>query len=106
MGLKEFFTIKMVYFRPYSQYSNIPFFHSDGIDRLPLIILYFQEVVEFPRRLIKPLLISFFITLSCNFGLKAFILLLSRDGCTRLVNNIMITLRSRSIQKDVPVKPR
>ncbi len=50
MGLKEFFTIKMVYFRPYSQYSNIPFFHSDGINRLPLIKLYFQEVVEFPRR--------------------------------------------------------
>jgi len=25
---KEFFTIKMVYFHPYSQYSNIPTFHS------------------------------------------------------------------------------
>jgi hypothetical protein len=25
---KEFFTIKMVYFRPYPQYSDIPAFHS------------------------------------------------------------------------------
>jgi hypothetical protein len=25
MGLKEFFTIKMVYFRPYAQHSSIPF---------------------------------------------------------------------------------
>jgi len=24
---KEFFTIKMVYFRPYPQYSSIPAFH-------------------------------------------------------------------------------
>ncbi len=51
-GLKEFFTIKMVYFRLYPQYSSIPFFHFDGTNRLPLINLYFQEVVEFPRRLI------------------------------------------------------
>jgi len=28
MGLKEFFTIKMVYFRLYPQYSSIPAFHS------------------------------------------------------------------------------
>jgi hypothetical protein len=29
MGLKEFFTIKMVYFRPYPQYSSTPLFqHS------------------------------------------------------------------------------
>jgi len=42
MGLKEFFTIKMVYFRLYPQYSSIPFFHSDGINRLPLINLYFH----------------------------------------------------------------
>jgi hypothetical protein len=50
MGLKEFFTIKMVYFRLYPQYSSIPAFHSGGINRLPLMNLYFQEVVEFPRR--------------------------------------------------------
>jgi hypothetical protein len=50
MGLKDFFTIKMVYFRLYPQYSSIPAFHSGGINRLPLINLYFQEVVEFPRR--------------------------------------------------------
>jgi hypothetical protein len=31
----------MVYFRLYPQYSNIPFFHSDEINRLPLINLYF-----------------------------------------------------------------
>ncbi|RZB37480.1 MAG: hypothetical protein SRB2_01024 [Desulfobacteraceae bacterium Eth-SRB2] len=49
---KEFFTIKMVYFRLYPQHSSIPAFHSDGINRLPLINLYFHEVVEFPRRLI------------------------------------------------------
>jgi hypothetical protein len=30
MGLKEFATIKMVYFRPYSQYSTIPLFHLRG----------------------------------------------------------------------------
>jgi hypothetical protein len=36
MGLKEFFTIKMVYFRLYSQYSSIPAFRSDGTKRLPL----------------------------------------------------------------------
>jgi hypothetical protein len=47
---KEFFTIKTVYFRPCFQYSNIPLFHFDGINRLSLINLYFQEVVEFPRR--------------------------------------------------------
>jgi len=35
---------------PIFQYSIIPFFHSDEINRLPLINLYFQEVVEFPRR--------------------------------------------------------
>ena len=32
MGLKEFFTIKMAYFCPYTQYSSIPFFHYDGIN--------------------------------------------------------------------------
>jgi hypothetical protein len=52
MGLKEFFTIKMVYFFPYPQYSSIPLFHSDGINRFPLKNLYYQKVVEFPRRLI------------------------------------------------------
>jgi hypothetical protein len=36
MGLKEFFTIKMVYFRPYAQHSSIPVFHSDGTKRLQL----------------------------------------------------------------------
>ena len=46
---KKFFTIKMVYFRLYPQYSSIPAFHSDGINRLPLINLYLQENVEFPR---------------------------------------------------------
>ena len=50
MRLKEFFTIKMVYYRPY---PNIPSFHSDGINRLPLIKPYFKEVVEIPRRLIN-----------------------------------------------------
>jgi hypothetical protein len=52
MGLKEFFTIIMSYFCLYPQYSNIPAFHSDEIDRLPLINLYFKQVVEFPKRLI------------------------------------------------------
>jgi len=47
---KEFFTIIMFYFRLYPQYPTILFFHSDEINRLPLINLYFQEVVEFPRR--------------------------------------------------------
>ncbi len=51
---KEFFTIIMLYFRLYPQYSNIPAFHSDEINRLPLINLYFQEGVEFPRRSISP----------------------------------------------------
>jgi len=37
---KEFFTIKMVCFRLYPQYSSIPLFHSDGTNRLPLINLY------------------------------------------------------------------
>ena len=50
MGLKEFFTIKMVYFCPYPQYSSIPLFHSDGINRFSLKILYYQKVVELPRR--------------------------------------------------------
>jgi len=27
MVLEEFFTIKMLYFRLYTQYSSIPFFH-------------------------------------------------------------------------------
>ena len=30
---KEFFTIKMVYFRPYPQYSSIPSFHGSGINQ-------------------------------------------------------------------------
>jgi len=50
MGLKEFYKIIMFYFRLYSQYSTIPFFYSDEINRLPLINLYFQKFVEFPRR--------------------------------------------------------
>jgi len=50
--------------------------------------------------------VKFSMTASCNFGLKAFIRLLSRDGWTRLVNRITIILRSRSIQKEVPVNPR
>jgi hypothetical protein len=36
MGLEEFFTIKMVYFRPYPQHSSIPVFYSNGTKRLPL----------------------------------------------------------------------
>jgi hypothetical protein len=40
----------MFYFRLYPQYSNIPVFHSDEINRSPLINLYFQEVVGFLRR--------------------------------------------------------
>ena len=52
MGLKEFFTIKMAYFRPYSQYSSIPVFHSDGTKRLPLEDYLFHIVVEIPKRLI------------------------------------------------------
>jgi hypothetical protein len=47
MGLKEFFTIKMVYFHPYPQYSSIPFFHSDVINRFPLKKYCFQDVIEF-----------------------------------------------------------
>jgi len=39
---KEFFTIKMVYFCPYPQYSSIPFFHSDGINRFLLKNYYLQ----------------------------------------------------------------
>jgi tetratricopeptide (TPR) repeat protein len=52
MGLKEFFTIKMVYPRLYPQYSSISFFHYDVINRLSLINLYLQEVVEFLRCMI------------------------------------------------------
>ncbi len=48
----------------------------------------------------------FTITVSCSFGLKAFILLFSREGCTRFVKSKTIILLSRSIQKDVPVNPR
>jgi len=50
-ALKEFFTIKMVYFRHYFQYSSIPLFHFNDTDRLPLINLYFQKVVESPKPL-------------------------------------------------------
>ncbi len=53
MGLKAFFPIKTFYFRFYPQYSSIPFFLSDGINRLPLKNLYFRKVIEFPRRLIR-----------------------------------------------------
>jgi hypothetical protein len=52
MGLKEFFTIKMVYFRLYPQYSSIPAFHSDVTKRLPLQDYLFHMVVEIPKRLI------------------------------------------------------
>jgi hypothetical protein len=47
---KEFFTIKMVYFLPFPQYSSIPFFHSDGINRFSLKDYYFQDAIEFARR--------------------------------------------------------
>ena len=47
MGLKEFFTIKMFYFR---SYPNIPSFHSDGVNRLLFKDLLSREVVEYPRR--------------------------------------------------------
>jgi hypothetical protein len=40
----EFFTIKMVYFRPYPQYSIIPFFHSDCINGLPLKTIIFDKL--------------------------------------------------------------
>ena len=33
MGLKELFTIIMLYFRRYSQYSNIPTFHGSAINQ-------------------------------------------------------------------------
>jgi len=33
---KKFLTIKIVYFRSYPQYSRIPFFHTEGINRLSL----------------------------------------------------------------------
>jgi hypothetical protein len=49
MGLKEFFTIKIGYFRMYPQYSRIPFFHFKGINRLPVTNLYLHEGAEFPR---------------------------------------------------------
>ena len=45
-------------------------------------------------------------TASCSIGLKALIASLSRVGWTRLVSRTTIMDRSRSIQKDVPVKPR
>jgi len=38
---------------PIFQHFSIPFFHSDEINKLPLINLYFIEVVEFPRRIIR-----------------------------------------------------
>jgi len=44
MSLKEFFTIKMLYFR---SYPYIPSFHSDGINSLPLNNLYLLQVIEF-----------------------------------------------------------
>jgi hypothetical protein len=44
---KEFFTIKMVYFRPYPQYSSIPLFHSDGTNRLPLKTIIFDKFSNF-----------------------------------------------------------
>jgi len=53
MGLKEFFTIIMFYFRLYPQYLSIPAFHCDETNRMPLINLYYQKVVENMRRLIK-----------------------------------------------------
>ena len=46
------------------------------------------------------------ITVSCNTGLNFFILSLLRDGCKRFVKSIIIIDRLRSIQNDVPVKPR
>ncbi len=56
MGLKEFFYNYNVLFPPLSpifQHSNIPAFHSDETNRMPLINLYYQKVVEIMRRLIK-----------------------------------------------------
>ena len=42
MGLKEFFTIKMVYFRLYPQYSTIPLFQHSNCERSELSSLNFQ----------------------------------------------------------------
>jgi hypothetical protein len=41
---KEFFTIKMVYFRPYPQYSSIPFFHAGGRNKKISKDLYFKKL--------------------------------------------------------------
>jgi hypothetical protein len=49
---KEFFTIKMVYFRHFPQYPSIPSFHSDGINRFSLKDYYSQDVIESSRHLI------------------------------------------------------
>ena len=46
------------------------------------------------------------ITSSCSIGLKCLMSSLSRDGWTRLVSRTTEIKRSRSIQKEVPVKPR
>lgn len=45
MSSKEFFTIKRFSF---AITPNIPVFHFDITNRLPLINLYPQEVLEFP----------------------------------------------------------
>ena len=64
MGLKDFFYNYNVLLPPLSPIfltsetyfyftgANIPAFHSDEINRLPLINPYSQIVIEFPRRLI------------------------------------------------------
>ena len=53
LDLKEFFfTIKMGCFRPTPQYSGIPEFHTDGINRFLLKNYYLQEVIEVPKHII------------------------------------------------------
>jgi hypothetical protein len=51
MDLRKFFTIKMLYFRPYSQNSSIPIFHSHGTNTFPLKDYGFQIVIEALKRL-------------------------------------------------------
>jgi len=36
MGSKEFLTIKIDFFRFYTQYSILPLFHKDGINEMAL----------------------------------------------------------------------
>jgi len=64
MGLKDFLTIYIIYFRSYSQYSNIPFFHTGGMNGIlfrhkkPVPLGQVRDQLALPKELLEEFEVS------------------------------------------------